>query len=578
MKWWILWWLLLSHDIIFKNHTCGQCNNNTPKKCSQRGRCNRCCSKGNNPKSEEAKRCMENVTKFFTKGNKRDSINAIEDLENFLEETEVDDITFMSVDNLVAALHKPKGSFEGLEIYASENQASDKPVANSKVRVQLPKGLDVGSDNTIVLCSLPWPETNVTIPGASGQLYENRMHGLSVHLKSISGLQERVNITMNLTTAINDNQTVPICVFYNFLSDEYSNNGCLTLWVHGQDNITCSCDHLTYFGVLVVSEIPSPEDQEILTYISVIGCGLSLFSLVITVLLFFTNRKLRGDVSMRIHISLVFALILLNLHFLLSQIVTEQSPSKANPTVGLSLPNETVTEQSPSKANHTEFALEGDFLPNVTEQPPSGVCLYIAISLHYSLLASFTWMALEGFHIYLLLVRVFNIYVRRYVLKLSVVGWGIPAVIVSLVAIIDIKSYRNFVLDPPNSTSICFVTGTAKTVTVVGALFLVFTSNVILIGMAIRRVLSLRQRTEGNIGTTKRDICTLLGVSTLFGVAWGLAFFSFGYLNTTGLYLFCILNSLQGFFIFLWFVMSLRKNRSSATTTTTTTEAHSSNR
>ncbi|XP_040891297.1 adhesion G-protein coupled receptor G2-like isoform X2 [Toxotes jaculatrix] len=534
MKWWILWWLLLSHDIIFKNHTCGQCNNNTPKKCSQRGRCNRCCSKGNNPKSEEAKRCMENVTKFFTKGNKRDSINAIEDLENFLEETEVDDITFMSVDNLVAALHKPKGSFEGLEIYASENQASDKPVANSKVRVQLPKGLDVGSDNTIVLCSLPWPETNVTIPGASGQLYENRMHGLSVHLKSISGLQERVNITMNLTTAINDNQTVPICVFYNFLSDEYSNNGCLTLWVHGQDNITCSCDHLTYFGVLVVSEIPSPEDQEILTYISVIGCGLSLFSLVITVLLFFTNRKLRGDVSMRIHISLVFALILLNLHFLLSQIVTEQSPS--------------------------------------------GVCLYIAISLHYSLLASFTWMALEGFHIYLLLVRVFNIYVRRYVLKLSVVGWGIPAVIVSLVAIIDIKSYRNFVLDPPNSTSICFVTGTAKTVTVVGALFLVFTSNVILIGMAIRRVLSLRQRTEGNIGTTKRDICTLLGVSTLFGVAWGLAFFSFGYLNTTGLYLFCILNSLQGFFIFLWFVMSLRKNRSSATTTTTTTEAHSSNR
>ncbi|XP_042079787.1 adhesion G-protein coupled receptor G5-like [Haplochromis burtoni] len=130
----------------------------------------------------------------------------------------------------------------------------------------------------------------------------------------------------------------------------------------------------------MVPASPSPKDQEILTYITLIGCSLSLFTLVITVLLFITNRKVREDVSMKVHINLVIALILLNLHFLLSSRVAAVSST--------------------------------------------GVCLYMALALHYSLLATFFWMALEGFHLYLLLVKVFNIYIKRYLLKISVVGWG----------------------------------------------------------------------------------------------------------------------------------------------------------
>lgn len=37
-----------------------------------------------------------------------------------------------------------------------------------------------------------------------------------------------------------------------FALPEYSEAGCLTLWERGQSHITCSCDHLTYFGVLMV--------------------------------------------------------------------------------------------------------------------------------------------------------------------------------------------------------------------------------------------------------------------------------------------------------------------------------------
>ncbi|XP_070819570.1 adhesion G-protein coupled receptor G6-like, partial [Chaetodon trifascialis] len=325
---------------------------------------------GNKPGVSDARSCMEDVNNMLTNGNSLDTIKAIESLEQILEETEVTETTSLFANRLVALLHRPKGRFAGLEIYASENEATpEKAVTNSKVSVRLPKELDLGPDNTVVFCMLTWPESNGTAWGASGVLYESRLVGLSVRGKTVSGLQERVNITMNLTMYRNETQE-PRCVFFNFSTQAYSNDGCETLWEPGQSYVTCSCDHLTYFGVLMVSASLSPTDLKILTYITLIGCSLSLFSLVLTVLLFITKRKVRADVSMKVHINLAMALILLNLHFL---------PS------------------------HTVAALSS-----------TGLCLYVALSLHYFLLATFSWMALEGFHLYLLLVKVFNIYVRRY--------------------------------------------------------------------------------------------------------------------------------------------------------------------
>ena len=84
--------------------------------------------------------------------------------------------------------------------------------------------------------------------------------------------------------------------------------------------------------------------------------------------------------SLKLHINLAVALILLNLHFLLME--------------------------------------------QVSSMVSSGACIYVGLLLHYSLLATFSWMAIEGFHLYLLLVRIFNIYISRYLLKLCLVGWG----------------------------------------------------------------------------------------------------------------------------------------------------------
>ncbi|XP_074523181.1 adhesion G-protein coupled receptor G5-like [Halichoeres trimaculatus] len=481
----------------------------------------------------DATSCMQGVNKVLknTKTRRRDSIEAMKSLEQLLERTEVNETTSVSADNLVALLYKPKGPFMGLDIYASENEAaSGAAVNNSKVVVRLPKEIEAGSNNTVVFCMLTWPETNET----SDVLYENRLVSISVRGKNISGLQERVNITINLTMSINESQT-PSCRFLDFSTHNFSEEGCHTLWGPGQSEVTCSCDHLTYFGVLLVSSDISPEHLEILSYITLIGCSLSLFVLVITVLLFIMKRKVRADVSMKVHINLAISLILLNVHFL---------PS------------------------HTVAALAS-----------SSLCFYFALALHYSLLATFSWMALEGFHLYLLLVRVFNIYIRRYLLKLSVVGWGVPVVIVSLVVIIDRDAYGIFPLDSsnPNSTEICYIVNTTvKLVTTVGVFSLVFCFNLAMLGVTIRRVVSLRQRTQSgqmDRDRVKQDICTLLGVTLLLGIPWALVFFSFGYLTVPGLYTFCILNSLQGFFIFLWFLMSLRKFGNTAAKTSSKTQS-----
>lgn len=92
------------------------------------------------------------------------------------------------------------------------------------------------------------------------------------------------------------------------------------------------------------------------------------------------NRKLRRDYPSKILMNLSSSLLLLNLVFLLDGWLA---------------------------------SLGGGLL-----------CRGVAALLHYFLLTSFTWMGLESVHMYIALVKVFNTYIRRYILKFCLVGWG----------------------------------------------------------------------------------------------------------------------------------------------------------
>lgn len=45
--------------------------------------------------------------------------------------------------------------------------------------------------------------------------------------------------------------------------------------------------------------------------------------------------------------------------------------------------------------------------------------------LHYFVLSSLCWMAVEAFYMYMALIRVFQTYFTHFMAKCSSVGWGV---------------------------------------------------------------------------------------------------------------------------------------------------------
>ncbi|KAL2076954.1 hypothetical protein ACEWY4_027439 [Coilia grayii] len=473
-----------------------------------------------------------------------DVMRHVEKMEKFLESTNINESTSVSRGDIAVHLYKPNGKFKGVQFQAEDTQAIAGEVPGSQVQVDLPAELlEEGEQNTILFCVLS------SIPHKEGHnVFDGKMYGISVSNKRIGGLQQPIKITVTLHSP--NSTEVPSCTFFNFSNNEFSTEGCHTDWRTKEGRVICSCDHLTYFAILMVPPNPSTSNPyptghaQNLTYISLIGCSISLTFLLFSILLFFVHRQVQSDVSKKVHINLAVALILLNGHFL---------PSSWMASL----------------------------------RTPSG-CVYIALMLHYSLLAAFSWMAVEGFHLYLLLVRVFNIYIHRYLLKLGLFGWGVPAVVVLLVVIIDRDAYGLVVLPPSgnntNSTlQMCYVRSEAvKWASVFGPFALLFLCNVCVLLLTVRQLVRLRlsgapSEERRKHGRVWRDASSILAISCLLGVGWGIAFLSFGQLSLAATYLFCILNSLQGFFISIWFCASRRSHSEQTHSSTNThTQTHGS--
>ncbi|XP_026071635.1 adhesion G-protein coupled receptor G6-like [Carassius auratus] len=342
--------------------------------------------------------------------------------------------------------------------------------------------------------------------------------------RDISNLNNPLKMRFKLNKP-DDNVSCQFYIEKGSVTDGFwSTAGCLTNKT-SDDVVECSCDHMTPFAVLLadVKNIDGPH-WEILSYISYVGCGLSAFFSACTVLSFIFSSNARAEVSNSIHVSLSAALFLLNLSFMFSEWAATL----------------TVNE----------------------------VCVFIAVMIHYSLLCSFTWMAIEAMHLYLLLIRVFNIHIRHYMVKLSLIGWGVPAVIAGgLLSASNIYGMQETALSDTNTRNqFCWIKERAVLYGVNISYFsIIFMFNLGILVTVSRQIFKLRRvgRRHNKMPIWK-DTGTVLGLMCLQGTTWGLIFFSSGYINYPILYLFCILNSMQGFYIFVWMCASARKNRAQA--------------
>ncbi|XP_022374470.1 adhesion G-protein coupled receptor G5 isoform X2 [Enhydra lutris kenyoni] len=275
---------------------------------------------------------------------------------------------------------------------------------------------------------------------------------------------------------------------------------------------------------LQLSQAPVPRELLVpLIYISLVGCSISIVSSILTVLLHFQARK-QGDSMTRIHMNLHASVLLLNVAFLLS-------PLPATPPV------------------------------------PGSACTAVAAILHFALLSCLTWTAIEGFNLYLLLGRVYNIYIRRYLLKLCAVGWGVPALLV-LLLVVESSAYGPCTIPVSGSQengtgfqnmSMCWVQNRwVHSILVMGYGGLTSLFNLVVLVWALRVLQRLRAQDRALNLRACRDSVTVLGLTVLLGTTWALAFFSFDVFLLPQLFLFTTFNSLYGFFLFLWFCSQRR--------------------
>ncbi|NWH29378.1 AGRG6 protein, partial [Chloropsis hardwickii] len=342
---------------------------------------------------------------------------------------------------------------------------------------------------------------------------------------TIQDLQDYVKVTIKHTKIQEDPK--PTCVFWdmnkNGGSGGWNPTGCQVDAESNENETVCLCNHLTHFGVLMdlqrtVTEIDS-QNTKVLTFITYIGCGISAIFSAATLLTYIAFEKLRRDYPSKILMNLSSALLFLNLIFLLDGWIAS-------------------------------FDIDG-------------LCIAVAALLHFFLLATFTWMGLEAVHMYIALVKVFNTYIRRYILKFCIIGWGLPALVIGIVLASantnasDVYGKQLYGRDAngQGGDDFCWIKNEVVFyVTCAGYFGIMFLMNIAMFIVVMVQICGRNgKRTNRSLKEeVLRNLRSVVSLTFLLGMTWGFAFFAWGPLTLPFLYLFSIFNSLQGLFIFVF--------------------------
>ena len=80
-------------------------------------------------------------------------------------------------------------------------------------------------------------------------------------------------------------------------------------------------------------------------------------------------------------------------------------------------------------------------------------CFVTAVLLHYTILVSFMWMLTIAIAQYLTFVKIINNHINKFMLKASIISFGLPLIMPLTIASIDINSYYN------NYQDLCWLSG-----------------------------------------------------------------------------------------------------------------------
>eukprot|EP00057_Strongylocentrotus_purpuratus_P015018 XP_011669492.1 PREDICTED: protein jagged-1 isoform X6 [Strongylocentrotus purpuratus] len=339
---------------------------------------------------------------------------------------------------------------------------------------------------------------------------------LTIGGQKIENLMERVNVTFY---RFKPNSSDPTCNFWEFNLVKWSMEGCQVLPDNAVNSFnneyyTCACDHLTNFAVLVDIYAEDAPPKPVLRLLSIIGCAISIVCLVIAIASYLSVKKIRRSQTHKIFICLCTTLLCLY-------------------TVSLAI-----------------IALDTEFQYAEVELIP---CSVLAALVHYFVLSSLTWMGIEGFNTYLVIIKVFNTYIPKFMIKASIVGWGIPAVIVAATGAIT----RNYYAEE----DYCYIRKWPLIGGLLVPMAIILIINIAVFILAMRRL----QNSARMAGRVKKDCKTErqetreriqngIAMLLLLGFTWTIGYLTLINVDFTEL-LFIIFNSLQGFFIFVLYCL-----------------------
>ncbi|XP_040513262.1 adhesion G protein-coupled receptor L1-like, partial [Gallus gallus] len=281
----------------------------------------------------------------------------------------------------------------------------------------------------------------------------------------------------------------------------WSTQGCRLLDTNAT-HTSCACSHLTNFAVLMAhrESYQGRLNEVLLSVISWVGIVVALVCLGVCISAFCCLRGLPSDRT-TIHKNLCISLFLAELVFL----------------VGI---------------DKTQYQV---------------ACPIFAGLLHYFFLASFSWLCLEGVHLYLLLLEVFESDPARRKYYYAG-GYCFPALVVAVAAAVDHRSYgtdQACWLRVDNYFIWSFI-GPVAFVILVTLVFLLVTLHKMVRSSAALKPDSSR------LDSIKSWALGAIALLLLLGLTWafGLLFVTRESVLTASLFTAC--NALQGTFIFVF--------------------------
>nr|XP_021325139.1 adhesion G-protein coupled receptor G7 [Danio rerio] len=334
------------------------------------------------------------------------------------------------------------------------------------------------------------------------------------------------------------------CVFWSYSKNDWSPDGCFkTTGPSGQAECRCLPKTVkTNFAILMSFNI-NYQYSEALSWISIIGCALSVVGLSVTSVYQIITRKSRGTNPTLLVVNVCISMMVFYLLFIFGI---------NNPVKHLTVAKSTQNIV-PASDYHT--------------YPDQGPCTVFTALLQFFLLATFTWNTLYGFNVFLLFKNQVSGTPTWFPKVALPVGWGLPAVIVgiSLGSTYSVKEplgYRQeeFCWLAALDHNLNFSMGKPMFWGLVLPLLLMLISNAAILLHFSHNIC----KTNPNLGRSrktplKNKILSSFSLAVMLGLSWSIGYILLivrdSYLQFLLTVVFCVLNTTQGVQILILFTL-----------------------